>query len=86
MDFAERADGTWIVVETGDGQASGLAAALDSDIYYQALADALERWDMDGDRACASGIRTWCNTTPRLPRGSVATQSDAAAFVSVFLF
>ena len=70
MDFAERADGTWIVVETGDGQVSGLAAAQDSVIYYQVLADALERRDADGDRACASGIRTWCNTTPRLPRAA----------------
>lgn len=43
VDFAERADGTWIVVETGDGQVSGLAAAQDPVIYYQVLADALER-------------------------------------------
>lgn len=57
------------MVETGDGQVSGLAAAQDSVIYYQVLADALERRDADGDRACASGIRTWCNTAPRLPSG-----------------
>ena len=43
VDFAERVDGTWIVVETGDGQVSGLAAAQDPVIYYQVLADALER-------------------------------------------
>lgn len=45
VDFAERANGTWIVVETGDGQVSGLAAAQDPAIYYQVLADALERRD-----------------------------------------
>ena len=43
VDFAERTDGSWIVVETGDGQVSGLAAAQDPAIYYQVLADALER-------------------------------------------
>lgn len=43
VDFAERADGAWIVVETGDGQVSGLAAAQDPVIYYRVLADALER-------------------------------------------
>lgn len=45
VDFAERADGAWIVVETGDGQVSGLAAAQDPVIYYQVLVDALERRD-----------------------------------------
>lgn len=45
VDFAERADGVWIVVETGEGQVSGLAAAQDPVIYYQVLADALERRD-----------------------------------------
>lgn len=58
VDFAERADGTWIVVETGDGQVSGLAAAQDPVIYYQVLADALERRATDGGQACAPGIRT----------------------------
>lgn len=43
VDFAERIDGSWIVVETGDGQVSGLATAQDPMIYYQVLADALER-------------------------------------------
>lgn len=37
VDFAERVDGTWIVVETGDGQVSGLAAAQDPVIYYLRL-------------------------------------------------
>lgn len=49
VDFAERADGTWIVVETGDGQVSGLAAAQDPVIYYQVLADAFERLVAGGD-------------------------------------
>lgn len=43
VDFAELADGSWVVVETGDGQVSGLAATQDPVIYYQVLADALER-------------------------------------------
>ena len=49
VDVAERADGTWIVVETGDGQVSGLAAAQDPVIYYQVLADAFERLVAGGD-------------------------------------
>ncbi|MDO4806974.1 MAG: ATP-grasp domain-containing protein [Coriobacteriales bacterium] len=43
VDFAELQDGRWVVVETGDGQVSGLAAAQDPVIYYQVFADALER-------------------------------------------
>ena len=39
VDFAELMDGSWVVVETGDGQVSGLAAAQDPVIYYQVLAD-----------------------------------------------
>lgn len=42
VDFAELADGGWIVVETGDGQVSGLAAAQDAVTYYRVLADAFE--------------------------------------------
>lgn len=57
VDFAERADGAWIVVETGDGQVSGLAAAQDPVIYYQVLADALERRATGRDWACASDIQ-----------------------------
>lgn len=49
VDFAERADGTWVVVETGDGQVSGLAVAQDPVIYYQVLADAFERLIAGGD-------------------------------------
>ena len=41
VDFAERADGSWIVVETGDGQVSGLATAQDPIAYFHALADAM---------------------------------------------
>ena len=48
VDFAERADGSWIVVETGDGQVSGLAAAQDPVIYYQVMADVLERGGSHG--------------------------------------
>ena len=39
VDCAELADGGWVVIETGDGQVSGLAAAQDPVIYYQVLAD-----------------------------------------------
>ena len=39
VDFAELEDGGWIVLETGDGQVSGLATAQDYAIYYQVLAD-----------------------------------------------
>lgn len=42
VDFAERIDGDWIVVETGDGQVSGLAVAQDPVVYYQVLADVFE--------------------------------------------
>ena len=45
---AQRADGSWIVVETGDGQVSGLAAAQDPVIYYQVMADVLERGGSHG--------------------------------------
>lgn len=45
VDFAERADGAWIVVETGGGQVSGLVAAQDPVVYYQVFANALERRD-----------------------------------------
>lgn len=48
VDFAERVGGGWIVVETGDGQVSGLAAAQDPAIYYQVMADALERGGCHG--------------------------------------
>ena len=39
VDFAESADGGWIVLETGDGQVSGLATAMDAVIYYQILSE-----------------------------------------------
>ena len=40
VDFAECIDGSWTVVETGDGQVSGLATVQDPVIYYQVLANA----------------------------------------------
>lgn len=43
VDFAEVAGGGWIVVETGDGQVSGLATSQDPVTYYQVLADAMGR-------------------------------------------
>lgn len=49
VDFAEKADGEWIVVETGDGQVSGLAAAQDPVLYFTVLADAFDRNPHLGD-------------------------------------
>ena len=43
VDFAELDDGGWAVIETGDGQVSGLAAAQDPVIYYRVLADVYGR-------------------------------------------
>lgn len=37
VDFAELANGQWIVIETGDGQVSGLSPAQDIAQYYQQL-------------------------------------------------
>ena len=41
IDFAELADGTWTIIETGDGQVSGLPSSLDETTFYEILAD---RW------------------------------------------
>lgn len=37
VDFAECADGNWIVLETGDGQVSGLASGQDTFIFYDKI-------------------------------------------------
>ena len=37
MDFAELADGSWIVVETGDGQVSGLSPGQYVFKFYEEL-------------------------------------------------
>lgn len=39
VDFAERADGTWIVIETGDGQVSGLSPDQDVFEFYEEIAN-----------------------------------------------
>lgn len=39
VDFAERADGTWIVIETGDGQVSGLSPDQYVFKFYEEIAN-----------------------------------------------
>jgi hypothetical protein len=39
MDVAQRTDGTWIIVELGDGQVAGLPNQIDANHFYQALQD-----------------------------------------------
>jgi len=55
VDFAELEDGSWIVVETGDGQVSGLASSQNAMLYYTLLSESLTReypvYDMDAIRA-----------------------------------
>lgn len=37
MDLAQRRDGTWMIIELGDGQVAGLPASLDPSRFYNAL-------------------------------------------------
>lgn len=39
MDVAQRTDGTWMIVELGDGQVAGLPPSIEPGVFYQALAD-----------------------------------------------
>jgi hypothetical protein len=39
MDVARRIDGTWIVVELGDGQVAGLPERMDPEQFYRAIAE-----------------------------------------------
>ena len=41
VDFAELADGTWKVIEAGDGSVSGLSEFQDAEQYFRALYYAL---------------------------------------------
>lgn len=41
VDFGELSDGSWTVLETGDGQVSGLATEAMPEEFYEALADGL---------------------------------------------
>lgn len=43
LDFAELEDGSWIAIETGDGQVSGLAASQDPVLYYRVFGEAAQR-------------------------------------------
>jgi hypothetical protein len=38
MDVGKRRDGSWLIVELGDGQVAGLPARIDVDAFYRALA------------------------------------------------
>ena len=37
VDFAELEDGTWRVIEAGDGSVSGLSEFQDAEVYFRAL-------------------------------------------------
>ena len=41
IDYAETEDGNWIIIETGDGQVSGLSEGQDYEAFYRALYHAL---------------------------------------------
>ncbi len=41
MDVAQRTDGTWMIVELGDGQVAGLPPRADPVAFYRALVDGL---------------------------------------------
>lgn len=43
MDVAQRTDGSWIIVELGDGQVAGLPETADATAFYGALRNALDR-------------------------------------------
>ena len=45
VDYAELADGTWTVIEAGDGQVSGLAESDDPLRFYEEMARCLARFD-----------------------------------------
>ena len=37
VDYAEKEDGSWIIIETGDGGVSGLSEGQNYDSFYRAL-------------------------------------------------
>lgn len=43
VDYAEIADGTWKIIEAGDGGVSGLSPGQDMEAYYRALYNALTK-------------------------------------------
>ena len=43
IDFAEKEDSSWIIIETGDGQVSGLSEGQDYEAFYRALYHAMTR-------------------------------------------
>lgn len=47
VDYAELTDGTWTIIEAGDGQVSGLAESDDPIRFYKAMASCLAQFDTD---------------------------------------
>lgn len=43
LDFAERREGGWLVIELGDGQVAGLPPSAEPEGFYAALAGAIEK-------------------------------------------
>lgn len=43
LDVARQADGSWIVIEAGDGGVSGLPLSIEPEVFYPALWSALQR-------------------------------------------
>lgn len=43
LDVAQKRDGSWTIVEPGDGQVAGLPERADKETFYQALADKLKK-------------------------------------------
>lgn len=41
MDVARRKDGTWTIVELGDGQVAGLPAGINLEVFYQVMTEKL---------------------------------------------
>ena len=42
LDYAELGDGSWVIIETGDGHVSGLAASSSAEEFYGALVAVLK--------------------------------------------
>lgn len=41
VDLAEKEDGSWMIIETGDGQVSGMSEGQNYDAFYRALYQAM---------------------------------------------
>lgn len=45
VDYAELADGSWTIIEAGDGQVSGIAASDEPTRFYETMAELLAQYD-----------------------------------------